>query len=394
MKKIYLYFMTGFALLLLSCTDKSLDPITPSNGKPGTVTEVEALSIPGGAVVFYRIPDNKDILQVKAIYNLTTGKQYEVTASLYESSLTLTGFNDTLEHEALLYAINRAQEMSDPVSVKFTPKESSLSKTAKTVNITSCFGGANFSWINEDEAPLVFEIFVQNKKNELQTARIFQSDTDTVSVNLRGYEPVPQKFALTVTDNWGNTSEMIYPEGGTVTPVREDKLDKTIMRFLKLETDGLWNLWGAKEEYMIDDDVSTFGHTDYNTLPAAFTVDLGKKAKLSRMLLFQWLFENKYYNHGNPRYFKVWARAEAPSSNGDWNEWTEIMDCEVVKPSGLTGTSITNDDIIYAEKGHEYDFPQDLEPVRYIRIRVSSGWEGQTYAHITELSFFGIYDDE
>jgi hypothetical protein len=380
---------------LLSCDDKTLDPISPSSGKPGIVTEVKAFSAPGGAVITYRVPDNKDILQVKAVYSLTTGQQYEVSASFYENSLTITGFNDTLEHEALLYAINRAQEMSDPVPVRFTPEESSLSKTAKTVNIISCFGGASFIWINEDEAPLIFELLSQNSKGELQTTRIFQSDVDSVVFNLRGYASVPQKFALIITDNWGNSSGAIYPEGGTVTPVREDKLDKSIMKFLKLDNDQPWNLWGAKEEFIIDDDVSTFGHTDYGALPAPLTLDLGKPAKLSRMLLFQWAFDHKYFHHGNPRYFEVYGCPEEPSPSGDWSEWTKIMDCELIKPSGLTGTAITNEDMIYAEKGHEFDFPLDLEPVRYLRIRtLSNNWEGQTYAHIAELTFYGIYAEE
>ncbi|MDR1339131.1 MAG: DUF4959 domain-containing protein, partial [Prevotellaceae bacterium] len=355
----------------------------------------EAISAPGGAIITYRVPGDRDILQVKAVYRLTTGQQYEVSASFYENSLTVTGFNDTLEHEALLYAINRAQELSDPVPVRFTPEESSLSKTAKTVNIISCFGGANFSWINEDEAPLVFELLSQNSQGELQTTRILQSEVDSASVNLRGYASVPQKFALVITDNWGNTSGSIYPDGGTVTPIQENKLDKSIMTFLKLENDQPWNLWGAKEEYMIDDDVSTFGHTDYNALPAPFTMDLGKPAKLSRILLFQWLFDNKYYGHGNPRRFEVYGRTEKPSPNSNWNEWTKIMDCELIKPSGLTGNSVTNEDLIYAEKGHEFDFPLDLEPVRYLRFNVlGNNWEGQSYTHITELTFYGIYVEE
>jgi hypothetical protein len=61
----------------------------------------------------------------------------------------------------------------------------------------------------------------------------------------------------------------------------------------------------------------------------------------------------------------------------------------------LTGTAVTNEDLIYAEKGHEFDFPLDLEPIRYLRFNVLGGnWEGQTYAHINELTFYGIYVEE
>ena len=67
----------------------------------------------------------EDILGVKGVYTLSSGKTYEATSSFYENKLEILGFNDTLTHEVKLYTYNRALEFSNPVSVSFNPLESS-----------------------------------------------------------------------------------------------------------------------------------------------------------------------------------------------------------------------------------------------------------------------------
>ena len=41
------------------------------------------------------------------------------------------GYDDMEEHEAVLYTVNRAMELSEPVTVSFTPLESSISKVSE-----------------------------------------------------------------------------------------------------------------------------------------------------------------------------------------------------------------------------------------------------------------------
>lgn len=75
----------------------------------------------------------EDILGVKGVYTLSNRMQYDATASFYENKLEILGFNDVMSHEMTLYTFNRAEELSDPVNVTFTPLESPLSKVARTV---------------------------------------------------------------------------------------------------------------------------------------------------------------------------------------------------------------------------------------------------------------------
>lgn len=117
MKTKYYFSILTSVLLLCSCSEKTLEPITGSLGKPGVVTDVNVEPIAGGAVVSYRIPNSEDILAVKAVYTLTNGKETERVASFYENKIKIEGYNDTIPNKANIYVINRAQELSDPVEV-------------------------------------------------------------------------------------------------------------------------------------------------------------------------------------------------------------------------------------------------------------------------------------
>ncbi|WP_455787585.1 DUF4959 domain-containing protein, partial [Parabacteroides goldsteinii] len=134
MKTIYLSFIL-LLLVFSSCSEKELQPISSSLGKPGVVTDVVVEPSAGGATISYKIPNSEDLLAVKCLYTLPNGKEQEATASFYENKLLIQGYNDTAEHTAVLYAVNRAQELSAPVEVKFHPLESPLNKSTKTVSI-------------------------------------------------------------------------------------------------------------------------------------------------------------------------------------------------------------------------------------------------------------------
>lgn len=83
MKKIYL-FMVLALMIWASCTEKQLEPITKSLGKPAVPTEINVEPISGGVVISYRVPNVEDILGVKAVYSLSDGKQREVISSYYK----------------------------------------------------------------------------------------------------------------------------------------------------------------------------------------------------------------------------------------------------------------------------------------------------------------------
>lgn len=384
MKKINLVLF--IALIFGACSKQSLKPTSTSLGKPGVISDMDVKSIPGGAIVTYRIPNSEDILGVKAVYTITNGDKQEVTSSFYDNQLTIVGYNDTEEHSAEIYVFNRALELSDPMKIDFVPLESPLSRIIRKMNIVSDFGGAQFQWLNELKAPVVFEFLAADSTNQMVTRRISSSEADSMTVSIRGFLPEPREFAVIINDQWGNRSDTITK---TVVPLFEEEIPKTNMSIMKLGSDASFTNWEGMDNYLIDDDHETFGHSANSSLPAAFTIDLGVNAKLSRIVMFQRYFSNNYYNWGNPKQFEVYVSATRPSQDGDWSSWTKIMDCEVIKPSGLPAGTSNDEDIASALEGHEFAFPLDLPPARYIRIRILSTWEGTTFTHPADFDVFG-----
>ncbi len=390
--KTTIYVLIVLLALVSGCEEKQLEPITGSLGKPGVVTDIETEPAPGGATITYRIPEAEDILGVKAVYTLSTGKTYEATSSFYENKLEIAGYNDVLEHTAKVFVVNRAQEMSDPVEVSFTPLESSLNKVTTTMEIISAFGGAQYSWRNPDGAPLTFEFMAQDSTHMLKTMKIISSEADTMQQALRGYEPEPRVFATIISDNWGNVSDTIYPPGKTILPLFEEKLNKRNMSVMKLGSDASFTNWEGMDSYLIDDDPTNYGHSANSSLPAAFTIDLGVTAKLSRLVMFQ--RDNQVYAWGNPKNFEVYGSDQRPSQDGDWSDWVKIMHCTIIKPSGSPVGTNTDEDVAALKAGHEFAFGLEQAPLRYIRIRVLDTWGGSTFTHPAEVSFYGEVVDE
>ncbi|GAP73379.1 hypothetical protein SAMD00024442_82_4 [Candidatus Symbiothrix dinenymphae] len=224
MKIIKCFLVCVTTLAFFSCTEKTLEPISGSKGKPGVITEVVPKPIPGGVEITYRIPNNEDILGVKTEYTLSNGQKRESVTSVYNNTLRIEGFTDTDEHTALVYAVNLAQELSEPVTIQFTPLESPLTKTIRSVEIVEDWGGVQFRWKNLDKAPLNFELLaVDSVTNTLKPARIIASNADSLAQVLRGYKPEPQKFALLVSDLFGNKSDTIYPGTGNITRLFEER---------------------------------------------------------------------------------------------------------------------------------------------------------------------------
>jgi hypothetical protein len=124
-------------------------------------------------------------------------------------------------------------------------------------------------------------------------------------------------------------------------------------------------------------------------MPAAITLDLGVKARLSRVVINQRKYNSHYYSWGNPKTFEVWGTNNTPEKSGDWNEWDFIMDCSIIKPSGLPLGESSEEDNETAERGHDFAFSLDQEPLRYLRIKFTSVWTSSTFCHPTEITVYG-----
>ncbi|MCD8261862.1 MAG: hypothetical protein LUD15_10560 [Bacteroides sp.] len=113
-------------------------------------------------------------------------------------------------------------------------------------------------------------------------------------------------------------------------------------------------------------------------------------------MYWQRLQEGSFYRHGNMKEWEVYGRADIPPANDTWEGWTLLRKCEFFKPSGLPPGegSFTQEDIDYAVKGEEFEFPSDIPPVRYIRFKVLGSFDDIHTIHFSEISFFGQIVEE
>jgi hypothetical protein len=198
-------------------------------------------------------------------------------------------------------------------------------------------------------------------------------------------------FGAYVKDRWGNYSDTLTLD---LVPVFERQFDKSKFKPLPLATDNMTVYSVNTKMEKLWDGLWALDGQQYQTLtgsgiPTWFTFDMNTTSKMSRFR-YNARYDNAtvIWGHGNPRFFEIWGRADAPTS-GSWDGWTKLMDVESVKPSGLPVGTNSAEDMALIMKGEEFDFPPGIPPVRYIRIKVNETWNKQNFIHIAELTFWG-----
>src|SRR5690606_22916858 len=125
-------------------------------------------------------------------------------------------------------------------------------------------------------------------------------------------------------------------------------------------------------------------------IPHHYSLDLGVKAKLSRLIVHQRgqvpNEESLLYVSGNLRYYEIWG-SNNPDPSGSYDGWEKLLDCESIKPSGLPYGQVSNEDKEYAQQGEEYKFSIDSPPVRYIRVKSVQTWGNTDYSNSAEITF-------
>lgn len=395
MRKLYLYLVLLNLAILMSCQKSPVAPLSNDKVPPGKVEIISVTPLHGGFEVEFKQPKDNDLLYIKAEYDLAGGAKGEVQVSYFDNIIQVMGFGDTSERTAKIYAVDRSGNMSVPVEIKAVPLTPPIKLIQDSLRVTTDFGGAKFSWINRTEAPISIEIFAEDSlTHKLKKVYTVYTSQVVSKYSIRNMPSVPTHFAAVVRDRWDNISDTIKPTGGMLTPLFEQKLNKTKMRKIVLPSDTHWDAWGRRYEDLIDDDFETMGHTQGDhAWPQIFTIDLGVKTKLSRFKVYQVVASNPgcFYSHGNPKKYDVYGSAVLPANPDDLSQWQKLRAvCVSTKPSGA-GTQVTDEDLIHAINGDEYDFDQTTNPseIRYFRLVVWETWDGAGFVDFVEISWWG-----
>jgi hypothetical protein len=378
--------LTLIALALAGCKEDPVGQQPLDSVRPGEVTQVTVKNIPGGAVLYYVPPRDEDLLYVKAIYKLNDGLESETRASLYTDSLVIQGFGDTADRDVDVIAVDRSRNESAPVKVGIAPLEAPVVTIGATLDLLPDFGGVHAYWDNPTRSEISIVLLREDHNKEYVPLETFYSSARVGDGAKREMDTITANFAVYVQDRWQNRSEKKYY---TLTPIFETRLDRNKFKVVELTGDagaaGGWpktNMWNDQ-----------FGDNGYSSpansgiWPHSFTMDLGVLAKMSRVRIFQRL--GPYiYAEGNPRKFEVWG-CETLDPSGSWDNWTKLMDCTSIKPSGQPINQNSAEDIDRATNGEDFISPPTNPKVRYLRFRVSQTWAGGDNFQISELQIFG-----
>ncbi len=393
---IFLIVITGILTLISGCEEDIKKPLFEDSKAPGPVSNPKVRNLPGAAIISYTLPNDEDLLYVKAAYTLANGQEVEAKSSSYLNSVIVEGFGDTNEKTITLYAVDRSENASSPVTVKINPELPNVHAVKNTVDIIPDFGGAQYRWTNENNSALAFIILATDSTGALSAVQTVYSGITSGQFTVRGFEAEEKEFGIVVRDRWDNYSDTVKV---TLKPLYEQELDKNKFNKVILDNDQSWDAWEGRYEYSYDGDINNFNHTWAGTgWPQYWTVDLGVTARLSRFILVQ--RQGFPYAHGNFRLFDVWGIKEEPAQDGSLDDWYPLRvaaepynnGCVGIRPTLLGGTP--NEDQEHLVNGDEFSFTLDDPEVRYIRLVVQETWGLTGFSHFAEITFFGQVVDQ
>jgi hypothetical protein len=388
--KLLLQISLVFCLFIYGCKEKEIEPLIKSGNKPGVITNVKVDNGHGEVKVTYTLPNDLDLLYVLAEFSTNGGEKRMVKSSIYSNNILLEGFADTDEHEITLYAVNRSENKSEPVTVKIKALIAPVHTTFATLKVAETFGGVSLQLINELQKEFVVHTQYKNESGEWVTYDRLYTNAKEKEYAVRGLPAKPTEFAFFLVDKWKNQSERLSVK---MTPLFEESLNKGIWKHHPLPSDtyipdfDTWainNLWdGGTAKIFYQKPGATV------VLPNWFTIDLGKRYKFSRIKVNQLSHANAWmFASGAPKTFEIYG-SNAPATDGSWGSWTLLSGFESIKPSGAALGTLSNEDIAVAKEGENFVFPLNTSPYRYIRFKTLKTWAGNTNVMISELTMWG-----
>ncbi|MDU1890346.1 MAG: DUF5000 domain-containing lipoprotein [Dysgonomonas sp.] len=395
MKKIISILIISQLLLFFSCDDvETHKPFGKDDGKaPGKVKVDSYEKIPGGVKVKFIAPADEDLMYIKVKYRLDTGKDMEARASLYSDEIVVEGFGNINTKNLTISAVDRHENEGEAISIDVEPGTPACIAAYETLDTEVTFGGMYIHSLNENRNLLFLDISTTNDDGDWYTTHTEYTSVSNIRFSVRGFDAEPREFRIAVRDTWGNQSETYTT---TITPLYEEKLDLTKFKAFVLPGDLKMDIFGPMENLFNGNnrwnEMNLAHSPDFNPdgFPVWFTFDMGQLARVSRYIYWQRLMNNGdfLYDNGSIKTWEVWGSAETPASDGSWDGWTKLMDCESIKPSGWP-VGKSDEDVEYAKKGEEFEFPMNAPPVRYIRLKINSTHTGAGLVVMQQLWFYG-----
>lgn len=343
------------SFIIFSCKKDGKGP-APQNVQDITVTAGY-----GSATFNWTFPADTAYQYVSISYVDSSGKKVENKYSRYSSSAEIQG----LVHRTYDFTVCTVSEsgvISQKLDISVTPNDPVYIIVAPTLDIAPGIGAAILKWTNSTGQPLGITISYLDSTG---TKQVF-SDSSSLAVDsfaVTGLQNVDYSFTVVLSDASGaHGQEYVL----TTKPLIESKIKKSDWTITadSEETSGEGPIDGFATA-AIDDDISTYWHTEWsNALPGFphwLAVDMHNEVLLSRVEL-------------TPRQGKTdgFTSFDIDTSDDGVN-WTGYA-------TGLT--------LVQNQLTQSFSLPSNPR-VRYLRIYATAGVAD--YTNLAELSIYGSY---
>jgi len=382
-----------FILTIFACSNNEDGDSIP----PGIVSNITVIPTNGGGIINYSLPEDDDILYVKAIYTNSQGEEVFKVASKYNTSLEVNGLNQSTPVNVKLYVIDLNENVSNVVEVDFTPLESFIFLVQDSIAITPDLGGVKITW--ENIASKTVFVYLHILDDGEETIRILSSNNPQESVFIRGLAAKELMFSAKVEDFDGNITEL--EEKGKYTPLFEEKIDKSSWTLIANQSingnafEGRTvNFWDdVVDTVETDADNSYFIITRDNNggslnFPLDIVIDLNKNIKIQRFKVWQRAF---WYNGGGVTYHYQEENLKSFDlyASNDAQTWDLLGQFDIGDPRDAAG-NIPSPAFQEAIDGHEFSLPNTSDQFRYLKFSITSNYGSTQITVGSEITLYGL----
>ncbi|MDD3853653.1 MAG: DUF4959 domain-containing protein, partial [Syntrophomonadaceae bacterium] len=224
MKRAFVYIIMTAMISFWSCIEEKNWSDPKDDIPPKPVTNVVVENLHGGAMITYTLPDDNDLLGVKATYTLTrdeNGVEREAFSSASRDTIVLQGFADTNEYVVSLIAIDQSRNQSTPVVVKINPRVPPVQLIRESLKVNTTFGGLYTSWINTNRENIAISVYKPDAVGDWELYDTYFSDGPVGSYSFRGLDADETPFRIEIRDRWNNYA---VPLDTVLKPLFEERI--------------------------------------------------------------------------------------------------------------------------------------------------------------------------
>ena len=394
MKK--LLFLTILIFAINSCSKQDDGDTTP----PSVLTVDSVTPTNGGGIISYTLPNDDDILYVRAEYTNSNGVDVSRASSSYNNSIEIDGLNQTTALTITLYVVDENYNQSAPIYVELVPLESFIYLVQESIEVNTDLGGFRITWENIQSKTVYVFVHINNGIEE--EIRILSSNNSSESIAVRGLPSEEITISTRIEDFDENSTTL--EEKGTLTPLFEQVIDKSTWTLVASQSvDG--NAWEGASVNFWDDVIDTTNNNSDNSYfmiwrdlnggslnwPLDLVIDLNKNVKVTRFTVWQRAYWYNgpsdipyYYQEENMKSFTMYA-------SNDAQVWEELGQFDIGDPRDSEG-NIPQSALDSAANGHEFELDEVSESFRYLKFTVTSNYGSEAYVNGSEITMYGLDD--